>query len=313
MSSEDLDAPQSFDDLDWDHVSTSTITVAPKMERAVDHYQRTLPTGRGWQEWMRDFLTPTAIQPVGSALRKGRTTRQGGELVPLSAKSCAPGVLAYDLPRGTKRGVEGMRALDTWRWLPLDIDKAGLPVADLWKIVEDALSTQKFASYSTWSCRDGQASIRILIPLSRVSTFDEVCAFWWWARARLEAAGLPDGDYSGTGPALDPRLDSRLFYLPAVPRTLVVGEEGWGGVEPKGFVSDDAVPLLNVDEVLTLARELEEVDRPGFAERWPRVPLPGGSRRGPGGSTSSSSKTWTGSGGSSAVHTEWVDFDSVPF
>jgi len=261
---------------------------------------------------MVDFLRPTAIQPVGSAMRRNRSTRQGGELVPLAAKACAPGVLAYTLPRGTKRGQQEMLLLNQWNWLPLDVDKAGLPVADLWKIVEDGFSGIKIASYSTWSCQDGRASVRILIPLSRCAAFDEVCALWWWARRRLEAAGLPDGDYSSTAPALDPRLDARLFYLPAVPRTLVVGEEGWGGVQPLGFVSDDSVPLLNVDEVLVEARECEAVDRPGFAERWPRVPLPGGSRRGPGGSTSSS-KTWTGSGSSTNTHTEWVDFNTVLF
>lgn len=281
------------------------------MEWSKRHSRETVPLGAGWQEWAIRFFSPLRVPKAGTSWRPERRSGKGAAAKPLAAKSCASGVLAYDLPSGVARSSKGAAALDRWHWAPFDVDKAGTTVADLLKIIQEVSRDTKVASYTTWSAQDGKASARLLFPLSRAATYDEICAIWWWMRARLEAAGLPDACYDGSAPALDPRLDARLFYLPAYPASQTVGDEGWGGVMPHGEISGDDVPVLDVDAVLPLARAAEAEDREAFAARWPGVPLPGGRGRAGGKATPSRSKS--GPSKAEKSHAVRVDFTTVRF
>lgn len=282
------------------------------MEWSRKHSRETVPLGEGWQKWAVGFFSPLRVPKAGTSWRPERKTGTGAAAKALAAKSCASGVLAYDLPSGVARSAKGAAALDRWHWAPFDVDKAGMPVADLLKVIQEVSRDTKVASYTTWSAQDGKASARLLFPLSRAATYDEVCALWWWMRARLEAAGLPDASYDGSAPALDPRLDSRLFYLPAYPASQTVGDEGWGGVMPHGEISEDDVPVLDVDAVLPLARAAESADHASFAARWPGVPLPGGKGRG-GKVTTRSSSSKTSLSKAEKVSATRVDFTTIAF
>lgn len=300
---EDLAAPRT----------STTITLAPRMEWSKNHSRIEVPLADGWQAWAASFLKALRVPAAGTKWRSDRRSGKGAAAAPLAAKACAPGVLAYDLPPGTARSTKGAAQLDRWHWLPLDADKAGISVAQLLETVDEAFQDVKIASYTTWSCVDGKASARLLFPLSRAATYDEVCALWWWARARLDAAGLPDAAYDGKAPALDPRLDARLFYLPAYPDSEIIGEEGWGGVVPHGVISGDDVPCLDVDAVLVEARAAEAADRPSFASRWPGVPLPGGKARGGSKASRSSKTSKTGLSKAEKAASSRVDFSRVAF
>lgn len=296
-------------------------TLAPKMEASRQHSRLLVPAGEGFEAEMRRLLSPLIISPKSHFVRRMRSTGKGRARQLLPAKQCAQGLLPYLLPPGEARGKVGQAVLDQVQWLCADIDKAPMTVPELLDLLASAFDGVKRATWTTWSCADGRASARLVFPLSRLSTFEEVCSLWWWARRRLEEAGLPDGSYDGSGPTLDPRLDAKLFYLPAYPESRVVGDEGWGGTIPCGYVSEDADALLDVDAVLPEAHRCELADRESFATRWPGIPLPGGKAKGARGGKNSPrlpvvQSAWTGQkiggkakGGSS--QTMRVDFSEV--
>lgn len=208
---------------------------------------------------MLQVLKPTRIPEAADPRRASRKTKQGL----LGAKSCAPGVTPYLLAQGGSRGKRDALRHDLWTWLPIDLDAVPIPVERLGQIVRDALADVKIASWTTWSCKDGYASMRVLVPLAREVTLNELIPIWWWARRRLVDAGLPAESAKAGEPANDSRaLDARLFYLPAAPMPMVPGTEGWGGVVPCGYVSPDGVPVLDPGEVLEVGRRIRAEDEP---------------------------------------------------
>lgn len=251
-------------------------TLAPHMESPKWHRALEVPRGEGWSKTISDLLLIQRIGALGSPSRRSRRTGKGKAAKALEAKLCAAAFLPYKLSASAARGAAGAAQLDDWGWLPLDLDKVGISVEELLTTIEAAFGDVQRASWTTWSCKDGRASARVIIPLSRSATYQEVCALWWWAWDRLKAAGLPETGYDGKEPSLDPRLDAKAYLLPAMPSSGVAGEEDWGGTIPRGVVGDDDEPLLDVEAVLPLGRAVEAAERESFAARWDSIPLPGG-------------------------------------
>ncbi|MFZ5481058.1 MAG: hypothetical protein ACOZNI_30125 [Myxococcota bacterium] len=284
---------------------TTTLTICPEMERPHIHEEITIPLFEGWHTTMRRLLRGWEIYDESTTPRRMRRTKSKR----LTAKECSPGFLAYRLDEGDRRGREGAERRNEWLWLPLDLDAVPLPVDSVLDIVRMAFAGTRLAAWTTWSCRDGYASVRVLFPLSRAVKYEILCPLFWWARRRLLDAGLPHVSAKVDGsPSVDSRLDTRLFFLPAVPSSRVPGTEGWGGVLPCGLVSPDEDALLDVDSLLDEARNIEAADKDVHLERWPNVPVPGG-RRAMAAIRRSSSGYRVGDGGSRRVY---LDFSTFP-
>ncbi len=253
---------------------TAFLTIFPRMEATGVWHKEPIPLNSGWHAQMGRLLEVTMIP---EAEKRDRYTGSGKKK-PLAAKSCAPGVAPYLLRQGGRRRKSDVMANDCWSWLPLDLDAVDLPVDNLLDIGTSALGDHKLAAWTTWSCRDGYASARLLIPLAEPVTFADLCKGWWWARRRLLDAGLPVQSVKTGEPAVDSRLDARLYYLPSVPTPQTLGNEKWGGVRPRGFVSPDDVPVLDLRSILDEGASIEKSDRPEHETLFPGVPVPGGSR-----------------------------------
>lgn len=216
--------------------------ICPRLESPSWWVRREIPIVAGWEIAARDMLTATEIPPVAE-----RGNRRLGATV-LPAKHCAPGILPYDLADGTSRGNKGMESLDAWHWLPLDLDAVPMPVQDLLDIV--ATLPWRQVAWTTWSCRDGYASIRAMLPLGRAHTLDEVATLWWYVRDLLIRGGMPEWSVKAGEPTVDPRLDSRLYFLPSAPAGRVAGTEGWGG-HTTVYISPESTPVLDLESVST--------------------------------------------------------------
>lgn len=298
--------PQPTDPAHFD------LTLFPRMECARRWSSRVIPAGDGWHDaWVRLLLVQT-IAPAGSKDRSDRWTRLGkAGRKPLTAKECASGIAPYLLGYGMRRCKADVVASDRWTHVVHDIDAAPLTVDDLLAVVERGLGAYRHLVWTTWSSRDGYASARVFIPLSRTCSADEAAALWWWSRRRLLDAGLPVESAKAGEPCDDSRaMDGRLFYLPSVPAGMVPGTEGWGGVRPRGMVSPDDAPVLDVDALLTAARVVQAEDEDEHLARFPGVPVPGG-KAGRGTSTggravaSSTRGAVHGASGSEVEHSDW--------
>lgn len=246
----------------------------PMMERPKQRSNLLIPKGEGWSEQAGILLRTTRVAPEGSLDRRYRKVGRGQNKRSMPAKHCAPGVTAYAIPEGSTRGRQTAET-QPWHWLPIDLDAVPLTVDETLCIVKEGLGVRSLA-WTTWSCKDGYASVRVMIPLPEPVEFKEVINLWWAARQRLIAAGMPEESAKGDEPANDSRaLDGRLFFLPAAPDTLEVGEEGWGGVIPRGYVSDESVPFLDLSEWIAEGETVRLTGEALHRERWPSVPIPG--------------------------------------
>lgn len=249
------------------------LTRFPRMEWPKNWERVAVPMGTGWHDAMKALLQITVV-PAGD--RRDRWVKKGNDKQHLKAKECAPALAPYVLRAGMRRCGKDVAAANAWSHLVQDIDAAPLTVAELFAVFRRALGGIRHVSWSTHSCRDGYASARLFLPLTRIATTDEAAAIWWWVRRRLLDAGLPEDSAKAGEPCCDSRaMDGRLFYLPSVPASMKPGDEGWGGVRPAGFVSADGVPLLDVEAVLGEARKIRASDEPVHLARFPGVPVPG--------------------------------------
>lgn len=260
------------------------------------------------KDWGRDALELLHIQEIpraGSPEREKRRTRQG----PLAAKACARGLLPYYLPYDTPRGK--VAATAEWFAVPYDLDHVPLTVAETLGVANAAFSGIRRLIWTTWSCMDGSASVRVIVLGDRSMTQAEVGDLWWWGRKRLLDAGLPEVNTDGQ-PSVDSRaVDGRLFYLPSVPASKIPGNEKWGGVIPRGAIgSDDDLPL-GANDILAEARAIRAAEEPGHIARWPKVPVPHvGSAGRRGRSRVVTSRTGSGPSGSKGT-THSKDFSTV--
>lgn len=283
------------------------LTRFPRMEWSKRWERLAVPLGEGWHDAMVALLQATRIPAAGERTGdRARWTGKGKSRRELVAKECAPGLAPYLLRAGDKRCKRDVMARDEWTHLPLDIDAVPVTVDTLLDIEHLALGDLRRVLWTTYSCRDGYASARVLLPLTRTVTLRELAALWWWARERLIKAGLPPHSAKAGEPSLDPRLDARLYYLPAVPTPMTPGTEGWGGVAPRGLVTPDATPLLDVDIILPEALRLQSEGEPTHLAQWPGKPLPGVDRR----TRAVKSSVASASAGGEV---ERVDFGSIPF
>jgi len=288
------------------------LTRFPRMEQSRRWNQMCVPLAEGWHDAWIELLKVTTVAPVGSAARKDRWTKAGktGKSF-LKAKECPPGVAPYLLGYGMRRCKADVDATNKWSHVVHDVDAAPLALRELFHVVARAFGDLRHVLWTTWSSRDGYASARIMLPLSRTCTAEEAAALWWLTRRWLVEAGLPEESAKAGEPCDDSRaMDGRLFYLPSVPEGMVPGTEGWGGVKPIGSVSTDDTPLLDADALLAEARQVRAEDEPEHLLRFPDVPVPGG-KKGRGGARVAASRGPAGSGsGSEVVHEDWA---AVPF
>ena len=285
-----------------------TLTRFPRMEWSRRWDRPTLPVGTGFRDAMVALL---AIERIASAGLRDRRVGKGKAAKPLTAKECARGLAPYVLRHGDRRCKVDVLAADAWSFVVHDIDAAPVAVVEMLDIVERAVGHLAHATWTTWSCRDGYASARVFLLLSRTCTTEEAAAFWWWTRRLLVAAGMPEGSAKAGEPTMDSRaMDGRLFYGPSVPTPMSAGVEGWGGTVPRGKVTDDDVPPLDVDAFVADARRVRAEDEPVHLARFPGVPVPGaGTTRTPR-VGASSKKPSAGSGRGPA---ERVDFATKAF
>lgn len=288
-------------------------TLADRLEASKLHRRCVAPRGEGWSAHMRALLRIDDIAPKTSFSRQRRRTGKGRAAKIVSAKLCSRGFMPFLLPAHAARGTAGAAQLDQWTHLALDLDKVGMAVEALLDVTQVAFGHLRHVSWTTWSCQDGKASARVLLPLSRSATYSEVCSLWWWAWDQLVKAGLPSEGHDGKEPSLDPRLDAKAYFLPAMPESGVPGEEDWGGVEPRGYVSEDDEPLLDVEAVLPLGRAVEAAERESFAARWENIPLPGGRGRTGGKVSTRSSTSKAGLSNAEKSAAVRVDFTTIPF
>jgi len=274
------------------------------------YFPRMESTGQ-WQdrvvEW--DDFAETILKVRGIPASRQRWTGSGKGKRMIPAKSCAPAIAPYYLEHGERRSNVAMAAHDQWGHLIMDLDALPLLVDSLLGIVDRAMKGIRYASWTTWSCRDGYASCRVLLPLSRISTLAEASALWWHARALLQAAGLPESSAKPGEPGIDPRMaESRLYYLPSVPASRVKGDEAWGGTYPKGRVAPSSFPCLDVDALLPEAQLLASREAPAHRERYPSLPTP---TLGKALTGANKTKAGTHTASSGGAHTEYVDFATV--
>lgn len=295
-------------DIEYTPPKGAILTYVPRMERSREHTEIVIPLGVGFHKAMTNLLKIHRIDDIACSTRQRRMTRRGKDLVPLPAKHCSKGVLPYRLKPGVPRG-DAYAELDSWQFLMLDLDAVPTSVQNLLDTVVLAFSV-KYAVVTTFSCKEEDARARVMIPLSRVCKYAEICVLFWWARRQLIAAGLPETSKKSGEPCLDSRLDSRLFFLPGMPKSQKIGEEGWGGISPKGIVSPDSDPVLDVDAILKEASSYAESDREDHLILFPGIPVPGG--------ITISSKTGKVKSSEKAPatedsFTEYIDFKLVPF
>lgn len=265
-----------------------SLMLAPRMEQPSQTRVLPLPDAL-WVSASREALTPTRIPSETTDERASRRTRTHT----LAAKECSPAVLPYLLLEGDKRGSVCTRR--PWVAVPQDLDAVGLTVDELYQIVDRAFAGVRRWVWPTWSCRDGYASVRVLLFLDREATYEEASDVWWWARDRLIQAGLPEESAKDGEPANDSRaMDGRLFFLPAYPTPAAPGTERWGGApcrvyyagsgdhDPDADADDiaDVVlapldPLLDVDVARVAGQAVRDREEPLHLARWPSVPVPG--------------------------------------
>lgn len=251
-------------------MSFTSLTRFPRMESTSRWDRPAISLGAGWHDEVTALLQ-TKVIPA----KRDRYVGKGDKKSPIPAKGCAPGIAPYLLRPGGKRGEADMRARSEWTHLLLDLDAAPLTVDALLDVVERAFGGTRHASWTTWSCKDGYASARVLLPLSRTVNEEEIIALFWGARRTVLDAGLPTDSAKADEPCVDSRcLDGRLFYLPAMPAS-PVPEDKWGGTIPRGLVSPDSVLVLDVDTVLDAGRKARAADEGAHIARWPAVPVPG--------------------------------------
>ena len=258
------------------NLATFKLCLAPRMERPDLHRTYDVPAYDGFKAAMLELLAVQQVDALGSESRSLRRFKKGGASIPLDAKKTARVLVPYVLRKGTSRGKAGLSQSEGYSFLSGDVDHAPLSVAALIKILRQATAGHKAIVHTTWSCKDGDSGARVHVPLSRLATRKEAIVLWWWLRSKLREHGLPEAQVSGLQPVLDPIFeDGQAYLLPAVPASGVVGEEGWGGTVPTGFVSEDGVPLLDVDSILKNARAIMKADLPTYRELWPSVTPPG--------------------------------------
>lgn len=285
----------------------TTVHVAPRMEwsKRVDSVSLSMDSDPwGWARSARLLLAPTSVPE-----NHGRFTLDSktGERKPLKMKGCAPGLLPYLLPTNMARGKPAARKAE-WTLLPFDLDAVGLPVAEVMAIIDRAFSGIRRLVWTTWSCQDGYASVRVMLVANRTMTFQGACLAWWWGRRRLVEAGLPEDSVKPMEPSVDSRgMDGRLYYLPSHPASRVADTTNkWGGFTPTwGWGADDDLPF-DVARVLAEASPIRSLDEPKHKDRWPSVPVPEGSNsskvKGPG-------ARWDGTRGGGKWR--FVDFTQV--
>lgn len=285
-----------------------TLTRFPRMEWSRRWDRPTLPVGPGWHDAMVALL---GIERIPSGGLRDRRIGEGKAAKPLTAKECARGLAPYELRHGDRRCKADVLTADAWTFVVHDIDAAPVAVVEMLDPIERAFGELAHATWTTWSCRDGYASARVFLLLSRTCTTEEAAAIWWWTRRLLVAAGMPESSAKAGEPTMDSRaMDGRLFYGPSVPTPMNAGVEGWGGVVPRGKVTDDDVPPLDVDAILADARRVRTEDEPVHLARFPGVPVPGaGTTRTPRVGASSKKR----SAGSGRGPAERVDFATKAF
>lgn len=296
------------------------ITVAPRLEWSQVHHRVRIPLGVGFKAAMVDLLRPTVIPSVGSDYRKKRTCQK----VPMEAKLCAKSFLGYHLLSGQPRGSSGKK-LDSWSVIPLDLDGVPTSVADLQNIVKGVFNF-KCAWYPSWSCKDNDARMRGIVVLPRTVSGADACDIWWYLRMKLIEAGIPERGQTKTGkkgeaivePCLDPRFDTKPYYLPSLPENQTPGTEGWGGTMPRLAISEDDAPLIDIDLAIKEGREYGAKMAPWHAAEYvvSRCPTPsvaGKSVAKVGKSKSSTSSKGGSKSGSGVGNTKTCDFSSVKF
>ncbi len=160
--------------------------------------------------------------------------------------------------------------------LPFDLDAVGLSVQDVSDIINRAFIGLRRLVWTTWSCKDGYASVRVVLLLAAPTTFEDACRAWWWGRRKLIDAGLPLDSVKPGEPSCDSRaMDGRLFYLPSHPASRIAGEGDWGGVPPARGCGEAADTLLDLAPILSEAETVMAVDKPSHRARWPSLPVPG--------------------------------------
>lgn len=256
-------------------------TVFPYIERTDHHDRHFIDISNA--DSMRDFLEPPII--AQRELRCRWTRGKDGERRQLPPKLCAPSMAPYTLPSGTSRLKRNVLKWAEFWWVPLDIDSAPMAPHALQAVVKGAVAALGSAAldWSTFSSREGSASARLMLPLSRPSSYEEMCGAWWVAREALLAAGLPE--FSGemvvarngdvrSALTIDPRVTvERVYYMPAFFEDVELG------LGDEILVSCRSGPPLAVDEFVRRGLEVEAMERPKLAEACPGTPLPGCSTR----------------------------------
>jgi hypothetical protein len=251
--------------------------VAPRMEwsKRVDSTPMDATTDEGWRDFASGLLRTRRIEAAAKRDRwtwadKKKTVKKN-----LIAKECSPGLLPYLLPAGQRRG--SVASESRWTMVPFDLDAVGLPVDEVLTIVDQTFAGLRRLVWTTWSCRDGKASVRVMLILDRTASLAEVALAWWWGRRALLDAGLPEVNVKDGGPTVDPcALDGRLFYLPAAPTPMVPGTEDWGGTRPRGTWGDTGDVALALGSVLAAGVRVRDVDESAHLLQWPEATVPEG-------------------------------------